>query len=151
MTWPPCHGSKPKSARTYRKHLSRKPNRHQSQSSNSALASLVHPRKQDLLTLEGDPQPTSQPCRFISSNTLYDSFLPEIPEEECSTNCETLYYPNPWIVFLGIKDIILVSKLFSFCHLMVVSENTIQRSFREVKQFAQDHPAYKHLGWDTSS
>lgn len=117
MTWPTRHGSKPKSARTYRKHLSRKPNRHQSQSSNSALASLVHPRKQDLLALEGDPQPTSQPCRFISSNTPYNSLLPEIPEEERSTNCETLHYPNPWIVFPGIKDIILVSKLFSFCHL----------------------------------
>ena len=41
----PMSQTKPKSASTYEKYLTRTPNIHQSQASNSALATLPYPRK----------------------------------------------------------------------------------------------------------
>lgn len=73
--WPsPCYKSKPKSACTCGKPLSRNLNIHQSQSSNSALASLPYPRKQDLLALEGNHPPPGQSCRFCIASSVFSFF-----------------------------------------------------------------------------
>lgn len=58
----PCPKSKPRSACSYGKYLSRKPNILQSPSYDSALASLLSPRKSDLVALSGNSPNPSQSC-----------------------------------------------------------------------------------------
>lgn len=54
--WPGSHHKlRRKLACTYRKHLSRKPNIHQSQTNESASGRSPNPRKQDPLALQGIP------------------------------------------------------------------------------------------------
>ena len=65
----PMSQIKPKSASTYEKHLTRTPNIHQSQASNSALAILPYPRKQNP-TSPVRKTPTSWPIMPCFQMTL---------------------------------------------------------------------------------
>lgn len=71
VAWP-THESECKSAYIYWKHLPRKSNPHQSQFTNSALATLPYPREQALLALSGNSPPPSQSC-FVSLLPLLQS------------------------------------------------------------------------------
>ena len=80
---------------TYRTHLSRNPNT--DQSSNSALASSPHSRKQDLHALLGNPQPPSQahPASELPLLTCCESLLPKIPWKIASLPVSTDSPPPP--------------------------------------------------------
>ena len=123
--WPgPHHKSNPKSASSYGKHLSRKPNIHQSQSSNSAY--LVYLNLENRIC-----QPYKKSLDLLANHVLSNhvcdasfnsknSALPKNPREGCSTACKPLYSHNAWIVFPWIKHIKLVIKLCDFCHLIQI-------------------------------
>lgn len=84
---------------TYRTHLSRKPNNNES--SNSALASSPHSRKQDLHALLGNPQPPGQahPASELPLLTFCKSLLPKIPWKIASLLVSIELPRNPWVVF----------------------------------------------------
>lgn len=77
--------------------------------------------------------------------------LPRIPWEACCTTCESLSYPNPWIVSPRIKDVKLTLKLSRFCHLTTQMTWILFYLFfqngndekRKARQFSQIHTTLK--------